>query len=343
MDSTNMQSNESNPPMYGPEIECHEVCLDTIEGESDHPTWMQRLWKRKWFVLSMWQVCSLLITAMNVAATELIILAGQSLPFLELLAAYGMLSLCHSWKIPRTPTSSPWWNFTIVGVLNYMGDGLNVLALDYTSMSSAMLLVTTAIFWVVPASCWILKSKFSIWQIISLFLGAGGIICVFLADRTDDQSKWLGNLLAIGSAMAAAGATVFEELLLRNVSTDCYVSRFSLPAAILSGIVCGSYEWRTIRDFPFTWKAILLIVTYGTTQTVYYTIDPYIMQHSSAAEMNLSFLTTTFFSLLISVLFYGQRASWLYLLGFLCIPSAIAMFSLLPLKEKREESLSEHR
>jgi drug/metabolite transporter (DMT)-like permease len=294
------------------------------------PTLMERLWARKWFVLVMWQVCSLLITAMNVAATEIISITGQSLPFLELLAAYGLLSLSHSWKIPRTPTTSPWWHFAIVGLLNFMGDGFNVLALEYTSLSSTMLLVTTVIFWVIPASYYLLKRRFSVWQILSLFIGAGGIVCVFVADHNDGESKWLGNVLAVASALAFAGSTVIQELLLQDVSTDVYVSRFSLAAAIISAVVAGGYEWKKIRDFPFTWEPVLLIVAYAVTQTVYYTIDPYVMQHSSAAEMNLSFLTSTFFSLLISIAAYGQKASWLYLLGFFCIPGAIAMFSLFP-------------
>jgi drug/metabolite transporter (DMT)-like permease len=295
---------------------------------------MARLWSHKWFVILMWQVCSLLITAMNVAATEIIYMTGQSVPFLELLAAYGLLSACHSWKIPGTPTTAPWWHFAIIGILNFMGDGFNVLALDYTSLSSTMLLVMTVIFWVVPASYWLLKRRFSLWQLIALVIGACGVVLVFIADYGDGESKWLGNLLAVGSALSFTGSTVFQELVLQAETTDAYVARFSLAAAIASGVMAGAYEWKTIRDFPFDWKVALLIVAYGVTQTVYYTIDPYVMKHSSAAEMNLSFLTSTFFSLLISIVFYGQTASWLYLLGFLCVPGGIVMFSLLPYKPK---------
>jgi drug/metabolite transporter (DMT)-like permease len=101
-----------------------------------------------------------------------------------------------------------------------------------------MLLVTTVIFWVVPASYWLLKRKFSIWQLISLVIGAGGIVFVFIADHDDEESKWLGNVLAICSALSFAGSTVFQELVLQKASTDTYVSRFSLTAAIVSAIVC---------------------------------------------------------------------------------------------------------
>jgi hypothetical protein len=44
--------------------------------------------------------------------------------------------------------------------------------------------------------------------------------------------------------------------------------------------------------------------------------------------MNLSLLSTNFFSLGISVAVFHQKASWLYIVGFLCIPLAIVIFSL---------------
>ena len=52
------------------------------------------------------------------------------------------------------------------------------------------------------------------------------------------------------------------------------------------------------------------------------------MQFSDATTMNLSMLTSNFYSLAISILFFGQKASWLYLVGFFCIPIAIALFTI---------------
>jgi hypothetical protein len=96
------------------------------------------------------------------------------------------------------------------------------------------------------------------------------------------------------SAVSFAGAMVFQEMLLQHASTDVYISRFSLAAAIAGAIACGAFESKKIRDFPFTWVIALLIIVLSVTQTVYYTGHPYVMKHSSAAEMNLSFLTSTF-------------------------------------------------
>lgn len=299
--------------------------------ENEPKSCFQRLLEHKWFVLFMWQVCSVLLCAMNVCCTLLVNESNETLPFLQLTVAYALLSIGHGWRWRKSEVQ--WWRYFIVAVLNCAGDGFSVISYNTTSLSSSMLLVTTVIFWVVPLSYLAFKRKFSVWQIVSLFLGMTGIVCVFIADRNDGPSKWLGNMFAVMSAMSFACSTVLQEMLVHSASTAIYLSRFSLFALGVSGAITGGYEWKSIRDFAWKWQSYLIILGYGLTQAIYYSIVPLIMQHSSATEMNMSFLTSNFFSLLLSILCFGQKASWLYLAGFVCIPAAIAMFSLLPPKQ----------
>ena len=105
-----------------------------------------------------------------------------------------------------------------------------------------------------------------------------------------------------------------------------------MSATVITGILTGAFEWKQIRSYNFSVKVVLLILLYALIQTIYYTFCPFIMQHSTAAEMNLSFL--------ISILAFGQKASWLYLVGFFCIPIAIAIYSLFPPKEQKVDDRS---
>lgn len=61
------------------------------------------------------------------------------------------------------------------------------------------------------------------------------------------------------------------------------------------------------------------------------------MQYSDATTMNISMLTSNFYSLAISILAFGQKASWLYLVGFFCVPIAIVIFTVFAPKEEGEK------
>lgn len=295
------------------------------------------LFHKRWFVLIMWQVCSFFLCAMGVVVTLIDRINGSTLTFFQLLITYGMLSLAHIWHIESSDIAL--WKYICVAVLNCMGDGFSVISYSYTSLASSLLLTTTVVFWVVPLSYLVFKRKFSIPQLLALLLGLAGMVFVFIADGTAG-SRWKGNMFAIFSAMSFAGSTVLQEYLVHNASAIAYLTRFGMSATVITGILTGAFEWKQIRSYNFSVKVVLLILLYALIQTIYYTFCPFIMQHSTAAEMNLSFLTSNFLSLLISILAFGQKASWLYLVGFFCIPIAIAIYSLFPPKEQKVDDRS---
>ncbi|OHS97786.1 Integral membrane protein [Tritrichomonas foetus] len=299
--------------------------------------WLRQLLHKKWFVLMMWQVCSIFLCAMGVVVTLISNMNGSTLTFLQLVLTYAMLALAHIWHIESSDL--PLWKYVCVALLNSMGDGFSVASYSYTSLASSLLLTTTVVFWVVPLSYAVFRRKFSIPQLFSLVLGLGGMVLVFLADGTAG-SRWKGNMFAVLSAMSFAGSTVLQEYLVHSASAIAYLCRFSMSATVISGVACGIFEYKQIPEYDFSWKVVLYMLLYALIQTIYYSMCPFIMQHSSAAEMNLSFLTSNFFSLLISILAFGQKASWLYLVGFFCIPIAIAIYSLFPPKEKNASECS---
>ena len=59
--------------------------------------------------------------------------------------------------------------------------------------------------------------------------------------------------------------------------------------------------------------------------------------------MELSTLTSNFYSLAISIFFFGTNASWLYLVGFFFIPVAILIYCLWGPEKKYENRLTSSR
>ena len=291
------------------------------------------LFGKQWFVLIMWQLMSALLTGINVINTLLSELNGSTLPLLQLFITYSLLLISHVWHYERSDVS--WLPYLVVSVFNIIGDTTSIFAYNTTSLSSAMLLSTTVVFWVTPLSFIFLKRKYSIVQLFSIVFGFMGVVMVFIADGVGD-SKWVGNLLAFLAALSYAIANILQEKLVYSASANLYLCRFSIFSMPISGICCAGFEWKIIRNYNWNVRSYLFIFGYAILLAVYYTGIPMIMQFSNATEMNISLLSGNFFSLLISILAFGQKAEWLYLVGFFFIPISITLYALFPYKPKKQ-------
>ena len=138
------------------------------------------LFGKRWFVLIMWQVMSILLTVINVINTLLAEKNGSTLPFLQLCITYTLLLLAYVWRFEKSEMS--WIPYIFVSIFNFIGDSTAIIAYNSTSLSSAMLLTTTVVFWVTPLSYFFLKRKYSLIQLLSIIIGFTGVILVFIAD-----------------------------------------------------------------------------------------------------------------------------------------------------------------
>jgi drug/metabolite transporter (DMT)-like permease len=279
----------------------------------------------------MWQLGSILLCSINVFNTLLSTRNSHTLPFLQLALTYTFLLLFHIKSYQ--PSEIPWRIYIIVAIVGSASDACLIYSYNTTSLSSAMLLSTTVVFWVTPLDILFLKRHISIAQGLALLLGFSGTVIVFIADGTGEM-RWLGNVLALGSAFLYAIANVLQERLVQSAAVNLYLCRFSLVASPANIILAGAVEWKDIRDYDWQPVTFVFIFAYALLMAGYYSFMPFMLQFSTAIEMSLSLLSVNFFSLLISILAFGQKAEWLYLVGFMCVPIAIAIYFLCPPKEE---------
>ena len=216
----------------------------------------------------------------------------------------------------------------VVAVVSVAGDYTAVLAYNKTSMATALLLSTTIVFWCVPLAFLVFRRKITVWQGLAILLAIGGGSLLIVADGVKGN-KWVGDVLALVSAICYAIATITQEYLIHSDSLHIYLFRFSATATPVGWILSGATEWKQIRDYPWDWKAGLMYALYAILLATYDFLAPYFMQFSDATTMNLSLLTANFYSLGVSILAFGQKPNWLYLVGFFCIAIAIVIFTLL--------------
>jgi len=285
---------------------------------------------KKWFVMLSWQGCSVILCVIAAICTVLARKNGRTLPITQLMVTYSILcvkSLCGG-----AISGIPWGRYFILAVLNFAGDISMIYAYTLTSLSSSMLLATTVIFWVAPLSYFVFGRVLSWQQVFSIFMCFFGVFMIFLSDGAGD-SRLIGNLVAVFSAICYSIANIMQEALVHEASTKEYLFGFTMCITPLSIIGAVFIEWQPIINYNWNMTAVCLILSYSVLLAVYYLIVPYIMLYSNATEMNISFLSSNFLSLGVSIIAFGQKASWLYLVGFIFVPIAIVIFSMYPVKE----------
>ena len=293
------------------------------------------LLEKKWFVLLAWQFCSLMISCMSVSSSMLSHFYGRNLPFFQLFVTYVIVLSISPFL--KKSTEIQWWKFALVAFLSILSDFLAIKSYNFTSLGSAQLLCTTPIIWVGPLSYIFFRRKMNLWQVFSILLAATGVVLVFLADGAGD-SRWFGNLLACCSAMTYAIVTCSEEFLVSNADPMTYIFRIA-SCTIVYSLIGSAVTYKDIISFVWTWKSALLILAYAAFLSIYIFTTPVVIKHSNATVMNLSLLTGNFYSLGFSIILFHQKTSWLYLIGFFCIPIAIVIYTLSEKKPAEYEQL----
>jgi drug/metabolite transporter (DMT)-like permease len=292
---------------------------------------------KRWFVLFLWQVGSVLLCGLNVFNTLLANQNGQTLPFLQLALTYALILAVHIWRYERSDVS--WLRYFIVSIFSGLGDALAIFAFNTTSLASAMLLTTTVVFWVAPLTFFILKRKISIVQLLAILVGFGGAVIVFITDGIGG-SQWTGNALALGSALSYAVSNVMQELLVRTATVTLLLCRFTIFMVPVNIVLGAAIEWKAIAEYDWKPQIVGFVLGYAVLLAFYYSYVPAVLQYSSAMEMNISLLSSQFFSLIVSICAFKQKPDWLYLVGFFCVPIAIILSTLFPPKDLMTHKVS---
>jgi drug/metabolite transporter (DMT)-like permease len=102
-------------------------------------------------------------------------------------------------------------------------------SLEYTSVASSVVLVTTHPLWVFLISVFFLQEKPTVWMWVGLFVALSGAVLVTFSQSDGGNARLMGDLMAVGGAiMVAVYLTIGRKL------------RQGLPAALYSALVFGS-------------------------------------------------------------------------------------------------------
>jgi len=278
---------------------------------------------------------SIFIRFAQVEVPSIVIAAGRLTLATLVIAPFSV----KSWMKDRVKLEWKTWRLLI---LSGMFLGLHfvtwITSLEYTSIASSVVLVTTAPLWVALLSPIFLKEKISRWVLIGLVVALSGAIivgvggsCAFTDGRLICQGmgEWwsgrnfTGNVLALlGAILSGAylmvGRSVRNRLSLPIYTTIVYgiASIVLIVLVFLTGTPVEGYSTAS-----YAWVVALALVP----QVIGHTAFNWALKYLSATYVSIALLGEPIGTVILAALFLREKPAILEILGGVLILSGITL------------------
>jgi drug/metabolite transporter (DMT)-like permease len=199
-----------------------------------------------------------------------------------------------------------------------------ITSLEYTSVASSTVLVTTNPLWVGLASVVLLREKLAAPAIAGLGLSLLGMLMTFVAEPAvamPAPDAALGNGLALVGALCASGYLLVGRALRARVSLIAYVALAYASAAIL---LCFAALFTGAPLLGHTAPAWLFLVLLAVgPQLIGHTTFNWSLRHLSATFVALAILGEPVGSAILAWLILGEGFTPIQLAGFALLLAGI--------------------
>jgi drug/metabolite transporter (DMT)-like permease len=279
---------------------------------------------------------SIFIRFAQVEASSIVIAAARLVVASLILLPIAWLKFWHEF---RALSRLDFAKATLSGIFLALHFAVWISSLQYTSVASSVVLVTTTPLWVAILSPVILKEPIRKSVIIGLFISIlGGVIvafgnaCVFqngqfVCQRLDFSGQaMLGNFLALSGAWMAAGYMLMGRQLRKKLSTISYTALVYGVAALLLLIVVVVRAEPVFSYFGETYLWLLALGIFP--QLLGHSLFNWSLKYISAAYVSLSLLGEPIGTILLALIFLKESPTLLEGMGAVLILLGIAIGSL---------------
>lgn len=203
-----------------------------------------------------------------------------------------------------------------------------ITSLEYTSVASSVVLVTTAPLWVALLSPLLLKEKITRWIVFGLAMSLAGSIIVGLSSNcgfnlgklvcqdlstTFHGRAFLGNAMALAGAFLSAGYLIVGRKVRNHVSLSSYIfSVYSVAAIVLLFLVLITRQQISGYSTPtYIWMIALALVP----QLIGHSAFNWALKYLSAAYVSIALLGEPIGTVILTMLFLSESPSILELVG----------------------------
>ncbi len=279
---------------------------------------------------------SLLIRFAQESAPSIVIAAGRLLVASLVLVPIALLRYRHEFK---QLSFKVWVKGALSGLFLALHFACWIQSLEYTSVASSVVLVTTTPLWVAILSPLLLKEPVRKSVIIGLVISiTGGLIvgfshaCGLTAGRlvwTDislNSQSMVGNLLALIGAWMAAGYMMIGRQLRKQLSTIAYSALvYGVAALILLIVVLIRAE--PVFSYPpqtYLWLLALGLIP----QLLGHSLLNWSLEFVSAAYVSLTLLGEPIGTVILALIFLKESPTLVELIGAVLILIGIVVGSL---------------
>jgi len=198
-----------------------------------------------------------------------------------------------------------------------------ITSLKFTSVASSAVLVQTAPIFVASGGFIVLGERPSLTIIIGMTITLAGSIIISLHDFSLESGSIIGNLLAIGGAIGAAGYILAGRKLRASMDTLHYVTAVYSFAAILLFIFAigsgASLIGYSLRNY------LLLVAIAVVPQIIGHTSFNWALKYLSATTISIILLGEPIGASILAVLLLDEGLSLVKIVGGVIIISGVTL------------------
>ena len=315
----------------------------------------------KLLIICGWQLVSMMLTATGYCSQRLA-QRGIDAPTAQTVANYALLSLHavplwlrrrrrlrvgiaddESEALVGTQRLRP-WQWLLLAMADVEATYLLVLAYQFTDITSVSLLDAFTVPMVMLLSRLLFNARYTPRQLLAVCICLSGLVVLVVSDALLRPSNgqphsvpWLGDVLVLLGATLYAVSNAWQEQQVRATDGTEYLAHLGCYGVLVSGVQCALLERGALRDAAAAVRAAAsdgtagellgLEVGYIAALNAMYILATRLMSAgSSATVMNLSLLTSDFWSVVVGVLLLGSQLSGWYALAFALVVGGLVVY-----------------
>lgn len=276
---------------------------------------------------------SLFIRFAQVEVPSIVIAAGRMTLASLFLAPFVLVQKSHEL---RKIDKKTWLLLGLAGLFLGFHFATWITSLEYTTVASSVVLVTTAPLWVALLSPVFLKESINRWVLLGLVISLGGSVIVGLSGNCQiiqgnitcsgfegmfSGRHFGGNLLALGGAFLSGGYLMVGRKVRNSLDLSVYtfvVYGFAAIVLIIMVIITGS-KISGYSSINYIWILSLAVVP----QLIGHSAFNWALKYLSAAFVSIALLGEPVGTVILAYFFLAEKPSVLEVVGGLLILSGI--------------------
>ena len=195
-----------------------------------------------------------------------------------------------------------------------------ILSLEYTSVASSVVLVTTSPFIVAVASRVLFREALYPHTLVGIAVGIVGGVVIALGDASS-EGKLLGDLLAFGGAVAIVGYMLTGRTLRRHMPALTYntwVYTGTAAMLLVAAMVAGG-PFTGFTSETYLWMVMLALVP----QVIGHSLLNWSLAHVTATAVTIAVMAEPVIATALAIPILGEVPPWTSVLGGALVLSGI--------------------